>query len=854
MELRRVFGWRRARVSLEERLTAYREVLQANNAALGFLARIQEALEGDAPLRAAEVRRLTTGVTVQTYRMISTLHRVTGGKQLVVRKRFDALKAEIARSVELTPALGPRRLTIPLAEVDASLAERVGSKSALLGEARRLFPQQVPDGFATTVDAFETFMGASGLRDQLAELLRDLDAGDVARCFEVSSRAVQLVESAPVPDELAAALGAAVQAMAGGEELRLAVRSSALQEGGLEVSFAGQYRSLLNVAPAGVVDAFRQVVASKYSPQALIYRLSRGYDDAEVGMCCCVIAMVRAEAAGVLYSAWPGDVDESARGQRRTVVQAVRGLGLSAVDGSVQPDTFFVDRGRRKVVEVRLGLQPHQLRCADGEGTERLEVSDAERTQTAIGEGQALELCRLAWRLEEALGQALDLEWAVDGAGKLVLLQVRPLSDQLAAPVGPRRERVPGATILLDQGSRASGGAACGQTFRVESDLDILCCPAGAVAVLREANPRYAAVLPRVAAVVADFGELTGHLATVARELRVPALFGSRRATTVLVDAREVTVDADAGVVYEGRVAAALARSTAARPTRARDPNRERLGKVAELIVPLTLRDRLTSGHSPRRCRTMHDLIRYCHQATIEALFDLGDSALRDEHRPRKLVSDVPIDCRVIDLGGGLAAGLEGQEVHLEQVTCRPLLALWRGMTDSRLCWWQERPVSLRGLMSALVNYNFDDDARLRRMGEPSFAFVAADYLNLNSRIGYHFATIDARLGELSETNYASFRFAGGSTGIDQRSRRAQLLQRLLAARGFETDCRADLVNARLRHLGADEIAGALETVGLLMGFVNHLDMALTSDEILARYEQAFLAGDYGYGKTQHAG
>jgi pyruvate,water dikinase len=192
--------------------------------------------------------------------------------------------------------------------------------------------------------------------------------------------------------------------------------------------------------------------------------------------------------------------------------------------------------------------------------------------------------------------------------------------------------------------------------------------------------------------------------------------------------------------------------------------------------------------------------------------------------------------------------------VTLEQVTCRPLLALWSGMTDPRLCWWQERPVSLRGLVSALVNYNFDDDARLRRMGEPSFAFVAADYLNLNSRIGYHFATVDAKISEVPESNYAAFRFAGGSTGIDQRSRRAQLIERLLRARGFETDCRADLVNARLRHLPAADLEHALLTVGLLMGYVNHLDMALTSDQVMERYERAFLAGDYGYGKDQHVG
>ncbi len=355
MELRKVFGRREPRAALEERLAVYREVLQANNAALGFMARIQEALAGHQPLSAAEVRRLVAGITVQTYRMIANLDRVTRGKQRAARQRFEKLRAEIARRVEVTPALGPVPAIIALDSLDASLAEQVGQKSALLGEARRLFPEQVPRGFATTVEAFRSFMAGGGLGERLAELLEGLQASDVARCFEASARAVQLVESAPVPPELADALQAAVAGLGGGASLRLAVRSSALQEGGLEVSFAGQYRSLLNVAPDGVVDAFRRVVASKYSPQALTYRLGRGYRDDEIGMCCCVMEMVQARAAGVLYSRYPGET-----GTARTVIQAVRGLGLSAVDGSVQPDTFLIDRRHGKLLEARVGL------CARG--------------------------------------------------------------------------------------------------------------------------------------------------------------------------------------------------------------------------------------------------------------------------------------------------------------------------------------------------------------------------------------------------------------------------------------------------------------------------------------------------------
>lgn len=243
----------------------------------------------------------------------------------------------------------------------------------------------------------------------------------------------------------------------------------------------------------------------------------------------------------------------------------------------------------------------------------------------------------------------------------------------------------------------------------------------------------------------------------------------------------------------------------------------------------------------------MHDVIRFCHQATIEAMFDLGDRTLRQGQPLRRLVSPVPIDCRVFDLGGGLKPKRDDQEVTMDDVACKPMLALWRGMTDPRLRRRNLRPVSMRGFMSALVNYNFDDDAVMRRLGEPSYAFISAEYLNLNSRIGYHFSTVDARICHAVESNYASFRFAGGATGIQQRSRRGVLIQRLLAAHGFEADRRADLVNARIRHRPAAEMEAALFHVGLVMGYVNHLDMALSSDAVARAYEEAFRAGNYGF-------
>jgi pyruvate,water dikinase len=821
-------------------MACYREVLQANNAALGFLTRIQEALAGERASGAAENRRLVAGVTVQTYRMITNLNRMTGESFPVLLRRFHDLREGISRRAEVTPFLGRVGFVVPLDEVGVEMAEVVGQKSAFLGEARRLLRGQVPDGFATTEPAYREFVGGSGLSGRIAEVLETLDPSDVAATFSAAARITQMIEGAPVPARLAAELEAGAAALGGGGR-RFAVRSSALQEGGLEVSFAGQYRSLLNVPAGGILDAYRQVVASKYSPQALTYRLGRGLPDGEVAMCCCVLTMVEAAAAGVLYSACRTETGVV------TLLQAVRGLGLSAVDGSAVPDSVLLDRKAGRVAGRKSGRQEALLACAAGEGTETLEVAARLRDVPILSDEEALAVARLAWRLEEQLGMPVDMEWALDRKGRPFVLQVRPQPEHAEETWRAPVPRVAGARVLLEGGSRASGNASFDEAHRVETDLDILRFPAGGVLVSSEANPRFAVLLPKAAAVVADRGEVTGHLATVARELGVPALLATGNATALLPESAPVTVDAEAGCVYEGRVEEALGRGRPSRPAGRTTPAMERLASVADLIVPLTLRDRLASGYSPRKCRTLHDMIRFCHQAAVEAMFALGDGALRQGTPVHRLVSTVPIDCRLFDLGGGLREGVGAGDVTIDDVVSVPLRALWRGMADPRLKWRMTRPVSVSGFLSAVVNYNYDQDVRVRAMGEPSYVFITADYMNLNSRVGYHFSTVDARVGEPVESNYASFRFVGGSTGVDQRSRRATLIQRILARHGFETDCRADLVNARVRHRGAEEMLEALVLVGLLTGFVNHLDMALTSDHLVTVFEEAFMAGRYGY-------
>ncbi|MFH0902983.1 MAG: PEP/pyruvate-binding domain-containing protein, partial [Pseudomonadota bacterium] len=788
----------RALRQIEERVACFREILKANNSALGTIARIQEYLDTQPqpqqppPLTHGELQRLAASVTTQTYRMVINLERLTGDRHKTLRGRLDAIKSEISHRVEISS--GARQLVdmvVPLARVGAALADIVGQKSAFLGEARRILGGHVPDGFAITAEAYRAFLAYNNLGSRLSELLTSTDLAGVPMLFQQCNRAMALIENAEIPPELGEAIKAAAANLP--HDLHLAVRSSALQEGGAELSFAGQYRSLLNVTPAGVVDAFKRVIASKYSPEAVTYRQSRGFADGDIAMCCCVLTMVDAAAAGVLYSSCRSD-----SGARVALVQAVRGLGLSAVDGSAEPDSFLVDPVTQTVVSSKQGLQTTLLQPTPGEGTVRLPLVSPPDGSLAITGEEAVVLAQLAWKIQSALESPIDMEWAVAQDGTLYVLQVRPQPEHAEEATKPSGRTVPGYPVLFSGGCRASRGAGCGLVAKVQSDLDIIRFEPGRVLVARDANPRLAVLLPSAAALVTDYGETTGHLATVARELKKPALLATRSATSLLADGALVTVDADGGVIYAGRVDSVLSPETNGEPTTtvspasidgavaktaasstnppASSPTIEALRAIAGTIVPLTIPGRLASGFSPRQCRTLHDVIRFCHQRTIEAMFAIGDRATRHAGNLRKLVSPVAIDCRLLDLGGGLVPDADEFEVGIDQVVCVPMRALWKGMTDPRLGMRAVRKVSVQGFMSSIANFGFDEDARVRGLGEPSYAFVTAEYLSLNSRIGYHFATIDARIDDSIDSNYASFRFVGGSTGVEQRSRRAILI------------------------------------------------------------------------------
>jgi pyruvate, water dikinase len=444
----------------------------------------------------------------------------------------------------------------------------------------------------------------------------------------------------------------------------------------------------------------------------------------------------------------------------------------------------------------------------------------------------------LGAKVEEFFGLPQDIEWALDATGAFYLLQARPL--RLRTPV--KSESLPPiikeARVLIDQGSIASRGAAAGPVHLLQ-DQELQAAPEGAVLVARRALPEYGVVADRAAAMVCEAGSVTSHLATVLREAGVPAIFGAKDATRILTPGTEVTVDALYGNIYEGRQEEIL-KASPREPLVKQGRAWKVLDQVLKHITPLHLLDPRADNFRPESCTTLHDITRFAHEKAMSEMFRISD--VSQETLARRLVSNIPLDVYVIDLGGGLRPeALKRAEVQPEDISSRPMAAYWRGV--NAVGWKGPKPVDFKGLMSVVLGTGAGDNIH-QRLGERNYAIIAGEYMNLAKRMGFHFATIESYLGGL-EDSYVSLTFYGGGAAIARRARRVRFLAKVLDHVDFRVDLKEDTLVARADGYDLPLLEEKLDILGRLMMVSKQMDMVMFSDAMVDYYYREFI--DEGY-------
>lgn len=390
-----------------------------------------------------------------------------------------------------------------------------------------------------------------------------------------------------------------------------------------------------------------------------------------------------------------------------------------------------------------------------------------------------------------------------------------------------------GHSVLIDRGKIASRGIGFGKAHVAKGGRGVKDFPEGGVLVIGHASVRYAAVLPKAAAIVTDVGGVTVHLATLARELRIPMIVGTETATTVLRNGQEVTVDAINRIVYEGIVEEVVKFSQ--KGAGAVSPSFKLFEGVLRKVIPLNLIDPDAAGFKPGACKTLHDIIRFAHQKAMQQMFRMSREMPEEADTGR--LTGVPLAVRVLDLGGGTKPGQK--KMGPDAVLSIPFSAFLSGMRSVE--WPGPRHVDMKGFMGMMAHTAFIPEEELTGMGEPSFAFVSAEYMNFSIRLGYHLSVVESYCGENVNGNYIRFFFKGGGADLDRRLRRVRLISGILNRLDFGVKLVEDVIDAVVTKLNRNRIEKKLEVLGRMTAYTKQMDAILIDDASAEDYLNAFI-------------
>jgi pyruvate, water dikinase len=832
------------------RYACFRDLLDSNTQLLNIITDMEGKLQGREVFGMAYVRSQTARAAFHAFRMIKSLDVLSGHRYPFLYGILNRLNSRIKEELGEKKELPATVLILPYAQVTKEMVDWVGGKSANLGEVLNRVGLPIPGGFAITTRAYESFLAHNDLVDEINKRKMELDPQDPRTVKEVSDDIQQLIIQAQVPPALEEAIIAAHREMAAavlppGEEwpaLRVSMRSSAIGEDS-DLSYAGQYLTLLGVPADGLILAYKKILASLYTPRAMSYRFNKGIRDEDTAMSVACLQMVDSVASGVMYSHHPFNVMED-----DLLISAVWGLGPYAVDGVITPDSYQVAKDQDlTIVKTRISHKPVQLVSNPAGGLLESPVAMESRDQPCLTPEQIRVLADYGLRLEKHYQGPQDVEWALDRDGRLLVLQTRPL--HLQAPEKNELAALPavaGYPVLVEGGAVAFPGVGCGPAFQVLTDEDLLNFPQGAVLVAKHSSPKFVLVMPKAQAIVTDSGSISGHMASLCREFQVPTVLDTKVATSAIPPGGEVTVDAYTGRVYQGRVAELLARQRSRESHMQGTPVYETLKRVAEAIVPLHLVDPKAPDFTPQGCGSLHDLGRLVHEYSYTEMFQISDLVSHRGGGALKLEAPIPLDLYIIDLDGGLAGvDRKAHKVKVDQVVSVPFQALLRGMLHEDLRGREPRPVQFSGLFSVMREQMMAAPNVEERFGERSYAIISDKYLNFSSRVGYHYSVLDAYSGKTVNKNYITFSFKGGAADDIRRNRRVRAIAIVLVGLDFSVDVKGDRVDARLQKYESPVIEGKLDLIGRLLQYTRQMDMLMTTEVSVEAVARNFLAGNY---------
>lgn len=460
-------------------------------------------------------------------------------------------------------------------QVDMNDVAIVGGKNASLGELvkqAKSLGVPVPNGFATTAEAYRMFLHQSGLDEKIAQILSGMNSGDVASLQHHGQIVRHMILETPLPDSLSHAIVDAYHHLCKerGVIADVAVRSSATAEDLPDASFAGQQETYLNVrGQASVLDAVLRCFASLYTDRAISYRARHGYDSTQIALSVGVQLMVRSDLAtsGVMFS-----LDTESGFRDVVLINAAYGLGENVVQGTVNPDEYYVfkptlKQGLRPILKKSIGSKSMKLVYDAGGNkmTKNVPVGPEQANRFALCDDEILQLARWACTIEDHYSELhgrdcpMDMEWAKDGiTGELFIVQARPETVQSRRKTASHeRYHLKARSKELLTGRSVGEKIASGRVRLIRDIHDLKDFQDGEILVTDKTDPDWEPVMKRASGIITNRGGRTCHAAIVSRELGLPAVVGTLNATETLHCSQIVTIscaEGDTGTIYEGEL------------------------------------------------------------------------------------------------------------------------------------------------------------------------------------------------------------------------------------------------------------------------------------------------------------
>jgi len=816
----------------------FQDTLTLNNQVLSLIAEMGDKLSGDYVFDIHYIETAHEKVADMVHRLIVNLNTLAAGKYADLYNAFKNINAEISEELSGRPVIPASQNFIAYGEINREMVEVVGAKNANLGEIKNALGIKVPDGFAITAQAFSLFMIHNGLWQEVESaeeaLKRDyLSVSEAAGQIQKSIRGGQIPYTLKKEIENAAAhLGQ----KASKQELGIAVRSSAWGEDTTH-SFAGQYVTLLNQRPEKILEGYKSVLAGAYSSTAIEYRKQKGYAESEVVMAVGCQVMINAKASGVLYT-----FDPQAPERDVMLISAVWGLGAPAVEGRAAADHYELSRAfPHSPIKTDIACKTESLIPKANGGTDTVTLAPELQNAACLNPAHLKRLAEAGLMIEKHFKVPQDIEFAVDADDNIIILQARPLMVQfdqtrIAGDLPAILKDYP--IIFSGKGSIAQRGIAIGRVFKVYRDEDLDAFPRGAILVSKHSSPRFAKVVREAAGIITDMGSPTGHMATIAREFRVPTIVNTEVATDRLKSGQAITVDAEENKIYEGVIKELRNYHLAEDPIEETYEYRL-LRRVLKKISLLNLLDPSSRDFTPASCQTFHDIIRFVHEKAVHELSNLNYSRHSDlKGSSGKLDLKVPLDLLLIDAGEGLSK-TSGNKISPDQVRSIPMRAFIDGLTAPGV--WNTDPMNLDfgSFMSSMTRTFLPGLSNPKQIGQ-NLAVISKSYAHISLRLGYHFNMIDSYACDEDNSNYIYFRFMGGVTDMTKRSRRAQFLGDVLSKHDFRVELRGDLVVARIKKIGLEQMKHMLHLIGVLVAFSRQLDVQMVDDQQISRHASQF--------------